>query len=594
MSTRSAPVASSRATPELELRPYQREAVQATLAHFRTSDAPACIVLPTGAGKSVVIAELARLAKGRVLVLAHVKELCEQNHDKFTRMGLEAGLYAAGLGLKQTNYSVTFASVQSVARNLDAFAAQHSLLVVDECHRVSDDDQSQYAQVVRTLTQKNPRLRVLGLTATPYRLGMGFIYRYHASGCVRSEEPRPFDTCVYEVTLAQMIRAGYLTHPVVEDTPIAQYDFSALAQRAGTVAEDEVNQLLVRHPRVTRAIVEQVVHLSETQQRQGVMLFAASVAHAREVAGYLPHAQVALVLGDTPGPERDRLVSAFRDKRVRYLVNVAVLTTGFDVPHVDFIAILRPTQSVSLFQQIVGRGLRLSPGKRDCLVMDYTGSGFHVFQPEVGEQRPASASEPVEVECPACGHQNTFWGSRDERGHVTEHHGRRCQAFHVDEAGVRVRCDYRFRFKECKACGGENDIAARSCAQCEGVIVDPDEQLKQALRLKNALVLRVAAMTLQAQGQMLTVRYHDEDALSVSERFDFANPLERRAFNRTFARRLAQGRSPLALLRVEHALRLQGLLPVPDFVVARKAGQYYRVQERIFDYAGAYRRANEL
>jgi DNA repair protein RadD len=226
--------------------------------------------------------------------------------------------------------------------------------------------------------------------------------------------------------------------------------------------------------------------------------------------------------------------------------------------------------------------------------MDYAGSGFNVFQPEVGEPRPGAGTEPVSVECPVCGFQNAFWGKRDADGTVLEHYGRRCQAFQVDERGVRARCEYRFRFKECKACSAENDIAARSCSQCSVVLVDPDDQLKQALRLKNALVLRVAAMTVEADGQMLMLRYHDEDAVSVTERFNFANARERTAFNRTFARRLAQGRHPISMERVEHALRLRGLLPVPDFVVARKVGHHYRVQERIFDYAGAYRKANQL
>jgi DNA repair protein RadD len=162
----------------------------------------------------------------------------------------------------------------------------------------------------------------------------------------------------------------------------------------------------------------------------------------------------------------------------------------------------------------------------------------------------------------------------------------------VNEAGKRVRCDYRFRFKECKGCGAENDIAARSCERCSVVLVDPDEQLRQALRLKNALVLRVAAMKLEAKGNVLVVHYYDEDALSVSERFNFANRSERAVFNRTFARRLAQGMRPLELEEVQHAMRLRGLLPVPDFIVARKVKYYFRVQERIFDYQGSYRRAN--
>ena len=159
--------------------------------------------------------------------------------------------------------------------------------------------------------------------------------------------------------------------------------------------------------------------------------------------------------------------------------------------------------------------------------------------------------------------------------------------------GERVRCDYRFRFKECNGCGAENDIAARSCSACTRVLVDPDERLKEALRLKNALVLRVAGMTVEASAQKLTMCYLDEAAVSVSERFDFSQPKQRAVWNRIFGRRLASGRHPLALEDVSQVMRVRGLLPVPDFVVARKVRGYYRVQERVFDYAGTFRKANE-
>ncbi len=122
------------------LRPYQQEAVDATLNHFRRHKTPAVIVLPTGAGKSLVIAELARLARGRVLVLAHVKELVAQNHAKYQALGLEADIFAAGLKRKESHGKVVFGSVQSVARNLDAFQGEFSLLIVDECHRIGDDE----------------------------------------------------------------------------------------------------------------------------------------------------------------------------------------------------------------------------------------------------------------------------------------------------------------------------------------------------------------------------------------------------------------------------------------------------------------------
>jgi DNA repair protein RadD len=96
---------------------------------------------------------------------------------------------------------------------------------------------------------------------------------------------------------------------------------------------------------------------------------------------------VALITGETPGPERDALINAFKEQQFRYLVNVSVLTTGFDAPHVDLIAILRPTESVSLYQQIVGRGLRLAPGKTDCLILDYAGNPHDLYSPEVGTRK---------------------------------------------------------------------------------------------------------------------------------------------------------------------------------------------------------------
>ncbi len=576
----------------MQLRPYQREAVSAAVAHFRKSSEAACIVLPTGAGKSVVIAELARLAKGRLLILAHVKELCAQNHDKFVRLGGSAGLYSAGLGRKQADERIIFASVQSVARNLSAFAGRFSLLIVDECHRLSGDDDSQYGQVVAQLRQGNPELKVLGLTATPFRLGLGWVYQFHHSGVVRSQEPRPFTTCVYDLSLKQMLAGGYLTPPHLVDAPVAQYDFSELTpDRYGALPARPVNELLVRHARVTQSIVEQVTELAA--ERRGVMLFAATVEHAKEIAGYLPDGEVALILGETSGEQRDEWIDAFKQQRIKYLVNVGVLTTGFDAPHVDLIAILRPTQSVSLFQQIAGRGLRLSPGKKDCLIIDYAGNGFDLFYPEVGERKPESDSQPVTVPCPECGFRNAFWGTVDAAGNVTEHHGRRCAAFRVDTSGKRVQCEFRFRFKECMSCGAQNDIAARQCQACQKPLTDPDEQLKAALQLKDARVLRVAGMTFGVRGSVLSITYHDEDGGELSERFDLGSAGQRAVFERLFAKRTLDGRPAMGLSAAQ-LTQQQARFHAPDFVVARRHKRFWNVKLRIFDYQGRLRRANQL
>ena len=584
-----------------KLRPYQQEAVDATLKHFRKSDDSAVIVLPTGAGKSLVIAELARLARRKILVVTHVKELVEQNHAKYQSYGVQGGIFSAGLKRKENRHQVTFASVQSVAANLDRFQDEYSLIIIDECHRISGDENSQYQRIIEQLRQQNTGLKVLGLTATPYRLGMGWIYRYHYRGFVRSEEDKPFVHCIYELPLIYMINRGYLTKPDLVDATVAQYDFSALAQnRFGEYAEKDVNELLGKHQRVTRAIIEQVVELAV--ERQAVMIFAATVDHAKEITDYLPLEQTALITGATDQRERDALIQRFKQRQLKYLVNVSVLTTGFDAPHVDFIAILRPTQSVSLYQQIVGRGLRLDDGKKDCLVIDYTGNNVNLYHPEVGEKKPNSDSEPVQVLCPGCGFANIFWGKTDGAGQVTEHYGRRCHGLlewdDEDEPTTPEQCDYRFRFKECPHCGSENDIAARNCHQCKKAIIDPDDQLRDALKLKDAMVIRCAGITLNAHdsnnASKLKVTYHAEDGEELSESFDFSKPAQRTIFNKLFARRLANGQAPQEFSTLAEVMEVQALLPAPDFVIARKKKHYWQVQERIFDYQGGYRKANEV
>lgn len=583
-------------TATFTLRPYQQEAVDATLTHFRKTDDAAVIVLPTGSGKSLVIAELARLARRKILVLTHVKELVEQNHAKYESYGLSGGVFAAGLNRKERQLQVTFASVQSVAANLDDFTDQYSLIIIDECHRVNEDENSQYGKIITQLKNTNKNLKVLGLTATPYRLQMGWIYQYHYRGFARSEQEKPFKNCIYELPLSFMISKGYLTPPRLIDATIEQYDFSALEQnRWGEYAEKDVNTLLSKHQRVTRSIIEQVVTLAA--DRQGVMIFAATVEHAKEIVSYLPSFNSALITGNTALQERDKLIDAFKSRKIKFLVNVAVLTTGFDAPHVDFIAILRPTQSVSLYQQIVGRGLRLSENKTECLVIDYAGNNFNLHYPEVGEKRPAPDTEPVQVFCPGCGFANIFWGKTDSDGKVTEHYGRRCQGLLEQPDGVTekpVQCDYRFRFKECPHCQAENDIAARRCHQCQQAIIDPDDQLKDALKLKNSMVLRCSGIELIAQEGSIKVVYHGEDGESVSELFNFSNKAQRNLFNHLFGRRIADAQAPQSFSNIKEAMAYAPLMSAPDFVIARQHKKFWRVQERIFDYQGRFRKANQL
>lgn len=577
------------------LRDYQQQAVVRVVEHFRRGSDPAVVVLPTGSGKSLVIAELARLARGRVLALAHVRELVEQNHAKYQAYGLEADIFSAGLKRRESSRQVVFGSVQSVVRNLASFADENfTLLVIDECHRVSLEKTSSYQKVIAHLKRHNPQLKILGLTATPYRLGQGFIYHRHYHGMVRGDAESFFTDCVFEQPLRLMVKQGYLTPPERLDMAIEGYDFSRLVPApTGQFVERELNEVVAKS-RATPGIVEQIVECAK--ERQGVMIFAATVAHAEEIMGYLPAGEAALITGDTDSQERERLIDAFKARALKYLVNVSVLTTGFDAPHVDVIAILRPTESVSLYQQIVGRGLRLSPGKQNCLVLDYAGNPWNLYAPEVGEPKPDSDSEPVQVVCPACEHANLFWGKRDGEV-VLEHFGRRCQGLVESDQGKRVQCDFRFRFKVCDQCGAENDIAARRCHGCQALLVDADDKLKDALKLKDAKVLRVSGMELVAtvNGRglpRLKVTYHDEDGESLSEWFALETSAQRHAFYHAFLKDHA--RAPGIAWKPESAEEVVGQrqrLRRPDFVVGRKVGRHWQLRDKLFDYQGRFRKA---
>lgn len=562
-----------------QLRDYQKKAVDSAIRYFQKKRDPALIVLPTGAGKSLVIAELARIAKGRVLVLAHVKELVEQNYQKYKSYGLEAGIFSASLGKKDFSHKAIFGSVQSVARASDEFFREFSLLIIDECHRVAEEGATQYQKVIQKLKANNPNLCILGLTATPYRLGLGWIYELSHVGEMKSEQNRFFKQCVYELPLSYMIKNKFLTSPVKVDIPVTCYDFSELTEKNRMYTSSEVEELLKNQKRLTPLIVKNIVDITERFNRQGVMIFSASVKHAEEIASYLPEGEVKVVLGDTDIAERDEIVEAFKNKKFKYLVNVSVLTTGFDAPHVDVVAILRPTESNSLYQQIVGRGLRLDPDKTDCFILDYTGMGHDIYTPEISDKRPSKETVPVLVTCPSCNFENSFWGLMNLDGEVIEHFGRKCRIQH---------CGYRFRYKLCHACGKENDVTARECETCKATLIDADSKLKQAKLSKNAHVLTPEKITFEERmdknsNPYLEVRFYDCDAQYVSEAHFFSNPSSIKKFQINFLRSHLKRpelsvkiKSPMDVINNQKQLRL------PSFVIARKQEKFWKITEKVF------------
>ena len=572
-----------------KLRPYQSEAVQRAIEFFQKKRDPAVIVLPTGAGKSLVIAELAKIAKGRVLVLAHVKELVEQNFLKYTSYDLEAGIYSAGLNLKESSQKVIFGSIQSVANANENFFDSFTLLIIDECHRVNAFDDTQYSKVIKTLKEKNDGLCILGLTATPYRLGTGWIYEFNQEGELKTQENKFFKQCVFELPLEYMVRNKYLTPPVKVDIPVTCYDFSEIIESGRNYTNAEIEDILKRQKRLTPLIIKNIIDIVDSYDRRGVMIFCSTVNHAKEILEYLPADDAKIVIGDTSTEERDKIIQQFKDQQFKYLVNVSVLTTGFDAPHVDVIAILRPTDSTSLYQQIIGRGLRLYPGKKDCFVLDYAGIGHNIYAPQISDKKPNKNSVPVIITCPKCEFDNNFWGILNEDGEVIEHYGRKCRGATQDKSTMEIKkCGFRFRYKVCNQCGQENDITAKECERCHIILFDPDSAIKQAKLSKDAHILKPDTMIIEENidkkgVEFLEVKYFDVDGDFLSERHYINSKNSLTKFKINFLR------SHLKLPElIDHfqsqddAVKYQKLFRLPFYIIARKQNKFWRVTEKIF------------
>lgn len=496
-----------------QLRPYQTRAVEACVKALRASVEPVLLEAATGAGKSHIIAEVARIIREvsnkRVLALAPSAELVTQNRAKFAASGYPSSLFSASAGGKETRHPVVFGSPLTVRNNIARFQRQcqegYALVIIDEAHGITPT----VKEIVAAMREANPMLRVLGLTATPYRLGSGYIFARWPNGRAVSEEQARdpyFAALVDSIGARELIEGGYLTPPTIGQINTERYATEGLTLNArGQFDAQAVDRAYHGHGRKTAAIVAEVVH--QAQGRRGVMFFAATVQHACEVLASLPPELSALVTGETPMREREAILRAFKAERLKYLVNVAVLTTGFDATHVDVIAILRKTESVGLLQQIVGRGLRLHPGKADCLILDYTTNiedhcpDGDLFAPTVKAGKASGGAGGVEAECEWCGFVNDFTARPDfdgeadkygyavdlmgerimsEHGPMPAHLGRRCQNAVAKraESGTFLRCEYRWTSKPCSECNADNDIAARYCHACKAELVDPNEKLR--------------------------------------------------------------------------------------------------------------------
>lgn len=407
----------------IQLRPYQAEAVQAVFDFWNGGGGNPLVEVPTGGGKSAILGEISRRLVqdhgATVLICAHRKELLVQDEAAILRVWPQApvGVYSAGLGRQEVR-RITVAGIQSIGRK-PKLLGRVDVVLIDEAHLVPDKGNGQYRKLIEHLRFANAELRVAGLTATPYRMGQGVLTQ---------GDGKLFDSIVYRISIKRLIDEGYLSPLVSAKASAAIATADVRIDRGDFVAREL--ELAANVSDITDAVVRDVIDTG----RQHVIVFGVGVEHASYLRNGFRMAgcTAETVTGETPPGERARILDAFKAGRLRVLCSCDVLTTGFDAPVVDCLAIVRPTMSPGLFVQMVGRGARLAPGKKNCIVLDYGGN--------LARHGAVDEIQP--------------------------------KAKNADGLGAPVAC--------CPACFGEMPVSKRTCPHCGHVRPPPARQERKA------------------------------------------------------------------------------------------------------------------
>jgi DNA repair protein RadD len=346
----------------MTLRPYQQEAVESFFAHAReVEQARTLVVAPTGSGKSHIIAAISKRvidnSKHNVLILQHRKELIDQNAKKIIGLGAPCKVYSAGLNSKKIG-RITLAGIQSIYRKA-SLLPRIGLVIIDEAHLLSPEGEGMYRSLLNNLIEKNPELKLLGLTATPYRMKTGMLV----------DDEGLFDSICYDVDLRSLIKDGYLS-PIISKGSVEAIETGDIKIRAREFALEQAAEKF--NTEKLEAVIREIRRYA--YDRKSILVFCSTVESAEHFTKMLRHAgeRAECVTGNSLF--RDEAIRKFKNGDVRFLVNCEVLTTGFDAPNSDALVLLRPTKSPGLYCQIVGRIMRTHPGKENGLVLDFCGN----------------------------------------------------------------------------------------------------------------------------------------------------------------------------------------------------------------------------
>lgn len=542
---------------KLTLRPYQQAAFNVAIEHFKKSPLPAIISASVGAGKTVIIAALHKHVTekgGSVMTLSRQGEIVEQDHDDAWLARCQSSVYSASLGKKTVTYPSVFGTEGTVWNAIKAdleYWAAHcnkqtpfgelsdqyladmgieieegktyepskmanyscALLNVDEVHMVDfTDPNCQYMKIFREFARRNPQIRFLGLTGTPYR---------GVTPIVGKADEYFWKEILIDIPMEYLTNLGFLvpcTFGFAHDD--VGYDLSEFESKGEDGTQDftaeelrRMEALMLKAETTTEKIMIEV--MARTKDRNCVMITCAGKKHCKEAAKFLPKGSYAIVTEDMGARLRKKALKDAFNGKIKYLLQVGCLTTGLNIPLIDTIVILRKIGSLTLLVQLIGRGLRLLKDfqieagviKDDCLVLDYSDTMAELrelFDHPVLEEADLSKSleEDKTITCPKCGKENGF-------------HAVRCRGINGDG----TRCDHFWRSRLCEpffingrlvneGCGAENAPTARTCRCCDNTLIDPNAKLSGKHYTENDYIPLTKFEMKPTQNGGVAVEYH--------------------------------------------------------------------------------------
>lgn len=388
---------------KIKPRKYQQECVDAIFDYFMENEGAPIVCIPGGGGKSLIQAMIAEkiiteYPECRVLFLTHRKELIAQNYQELiNNMGVvDAGIYSAGLNCRDTENKIIFAGIQSIykrALELGCF----NIICIDECHLLSRDNNSMYLKFLNDMKEQAPYMKIIGLSATPYRLD---------SGLLTEGDDALFTDIIFDVSIKQLIKDGHLCE-LVGRSGAVKPDLTGVHKSKGEFIEKELAAVCDNAEIITKAVKEIKTLAAD---RKHLLLFCVGIEHAEHVCDEMNKQgmQCKVVHSKLPDQERNKILSEYQAGELRAIANVDILTVGYNAKFIDCICMLRPTESTSLYAQMCFRGTRLFPGKENCMILDFAGNILkhgavdQIYIETKGNSGDRGVKTAPQKECPKC------------------------------------------------------------------------------------------------------------------------------------------------------------------------------------------------